>query len=232
MDKTPSGTADTPVAEPVADQWHVKLWEPLRERLQSWPALLPSRVGDPIRPFAIGTDKALNGLLITPDDDGKKMVKTIVMRHCRSTQYAAALAPDGAMRHDLDGNPVEPVPDEHRQHRVSRPKPTASAPPKTAPQPEPDTTEEIMVTVKALKISAVLPPDQLKPSDATTVVLTVTAPDGAKATAMLSGKTYRRALTQIAAIGAEQAVVVLQGSMKKPGEIEGAGIAVTARKTG
>ena len=88
-----------------------------------------------------------------------------------------------------------------------------------------------MVAVKALKITAVLPPDQLKPSDATSVVLTVTTPEGAKATATISGKSYRRAVTQIATIGADQAVVVLQGSMKKPGEIEGAGLAVTARKT-
>ena len=88
-----------------------------------------------------------------------------------------------------------------------------------------------MVTVKALKITAVLPSDQLKPSDATTVALTVTTSEGAKATATISGKSYRRAVTQISAIGADQAVVVLQGSMKKPGEIEGAGIAVTARKT-
>jgi len=88
-----------------------------------------------------------------------------------------------------------------------------------------------MVAVKALKITAVLPPDQLKPSDATSVALTVTTPEGAKATATISGKSYRRAVTLIATIGADQAVVVLQGSMKKPGEIEGAGLAVTARKT-
>jgi sRNA-binding protein len=216
---------------PVADKWHIKLWEPLRERLQSWPALLPSKPGDPIRPLAIGTDRALAALLVSPDDDGKKLIKTIVMRHCQSVQYATAMSRDGAMRHDLDGNPVEPVPDEHRQHRVTRTKASSAAPPQTAPQTEPDTTEEIMVAVKALKITAVLPPDQLKPSEASTVALTVAAPDGAKATAVLSGKTYRRALAQIAAIGADQAVVVLQGSMKKPGEIEGAGIAVTARKT-
>ncbi len=208
---------------PAADHWHVRLWEPLRERLQSWPALLPSKPGDPIRPLAIGTDRALRALLITPDEDGWKLIKTIVMRHCKTTQYAAAMAMDGAMRHDLNGNPVEPVSDAHRQQRVERHNPAP-------PQIEPATIEEIMVAVKALKITAVLPPDQLKPSDATTVALIVAAPDGAKATATLSGRTYRRALTQIAAIGADQAVVVLQGSMKKPGEIEGAGIIVTTRK--
>lgn len=219
-----------PPPDPVADSWIVKLWEPLRQHLVSWPALLPSKQGDPIRPLAIGTDKALVALQITPDDDGKKLIKTILMRHCRTAQYARAMAKDGAMRHDLDGTPVEPIPESQRRPisvPPKRPKPTDSAPPQT----EPDTTEEIMVAVKALKITAVLPPDQLKPSDASTVVLTVAAPDGAKATATLSGKTYRRALTQIAAIGADQAVVVLQGSMKKPGEIESAGLTVTARKT-
>ncbi len=38
-------------------------------------------------------------------------------------------------------------------------------------------------------------------------------------------------MTAITAIGVNQAVVVLQGAMKKPGEIEGAGFAVTAKKT-
>jgi len=212
------------MTEPVAGPWHIRLLEPLRERLQSWPALLPSQPGDTIRPLAIGTDRALATLLVAPDDDSVKLVKTILRRYCMTDQYSAAMNREGAMRHALDGSPVEPVPESHRRHRQPvQPKPTAIA--------EPITTEEIMVAVKSLKITAVLPPDQLKPSDATTVTLTVTTPDGAKATATIAGKAYRRAITQIAAIGADQAVVVLQGAMKKPGEIEGAGLAVTARKT-
>ncbi len=212
--------------EPTARSWHIRLLEPLRGLLQSWPPLLPSKPGDPIRPLAIGTDRALITMLISPDDESAKLIKVTMRRYCMAEQYAAAMGRDGAMRHDLDGKPVEPVPEEHRQQRAKR----ASGPRPAQPKTEPDTTEEIMVTVKSLKITALLPADQLKPSDATTVALTVAAPDGAKATAMMSGKTYRRALTQIAAIGADQAVVVLQGAMKKPGEIESAGIAVTARK--
>jgi len=88
-----------------------------------------------------------------------------------------------------------------------------------------------MLSVKSLKIAAVLDPAQLMPTDAKSVTLKVTTPEGATASAVVSGKSYRRALAAIAAIGVDQAVVVLQGAMKKPGEIEGAGLAVTAKKT-
>jgi ProP effector len=35
---------------------------------------------------------------------------------CRSGAYQTSLTRSGAMRHDLDGSPMEPVASEHRQH--------------------------------------------------------------------------------------------------------------------
>ena len=86
-----------------------------------------------------------------------------------------------------------------------------------------------MVQVSSLQISAVLPPDQLKPSDASTVLLTVTTPDGASAMTAISGKAYRKAINQIVALGKNKALVMLEGVMRKPGDIEGASIIVTKR---
>ena len=44
-----------------------------------------------------------------------------------------------------------------------------------------------MLSVKSLKIAAVLDPAQLKPTDATSVTLKVTTPEGATASAVVSG---------------------------------------------
>ncbi len=222
-----SGQASTLLAEPVADRWHIRLFEPLRQLLPTWPVLLPSKLGDPIRPLAIGTDKALIAMLLAPDQDATSLIKQTIRRYCMTEQYARAMARDGAMRHDLNGNPVEPIP-ENQVRTIGAVRLAKVA--GYVSQSELNTTEAIMVAVKSLKITAVIPADQLKPSEASTVALTVTGPDGAKATAMISGKTYRRALTQIASIGADQAVVILQGALNKLGEIDGAGIAVTPRK--
>jgi hypothetical protein len=37
-----------------ATQWTIDALAPLREHLSAWPAVLPSEVGDPIRPLKIG----------------------------------------------------------------------------------------------------------------------------------------------------------------------------------
>ena len=161
------------------------------------------------------------------DLDGITLIKATIQRYCGSHQYLAALFRDGAARHDLRGRPLEPVSERDCAAAWEALEKARRLALLYAPPP---TTETIMVQVKALKITTVLPADQLTPTEASAVQLTVATPEGAKATARITGKAYRRALRQIADIGPEQAVVALQGSIRKPGEIEGAGIAVQARK--
>ncbi|MBF0562290.1 MAG: hypothetical protein HQL37_09770 [Alphaproteobacteria bacterium] len=213
---------------PPAAPWHLEALGALRERLRAWPAVLPQEIGDPIVPLELEVEMRLLGRLAVPDLDGIMLIKTTIQRYCNSGQYLAALARDGALRHDLRGRPVEPVSVRDRAVALEALDKARRLTLRHAPPP---TTETIMVTVKALKITAVLPAEQLAPTEASAVQLTLATPDGAKATARITGKAYRRVLTQIAALGPEQAVVVLQGSIRKPGEIEGAGLSVQARKT-
>jgi len=67
-----------PPPEPVAGLTHIKLFEQLRKRLKSWPAVLPSKPGDPIRPIALGYTRELTELLIAPDDEGKNLIKETI----------------------------------------------------------------------------------------------------------------------------------------------------------
>ncbi len=212
---------------PPAAPWHIEVLEVLRERMRTWPAVFPREVGDPILPLDLDVETRLLGRLHSVDLDGVMLIKTTIHRYCNSGQYLAALARDGAMRHDLKGRPIEPV---SETDKAAAREAMDKARRLTLRHAPPPTTETIMVQVKALKITAVLPAEQLTPTDASAVQLTVATPEGAKATARITGKAYRRALKQIADLGPEQAVVVLQGSIRKPGEIEGAGIAVQARK--
>jgi hypothetical protein len=87
--------------------------------------------------------------------------------------------------------------------------------------------------ISALKVTAVLKPDQLPQVGETdkTVELSLDLGDGQPFAVAFSGKTYRRSLRSIAelqATGAE-VVVLLQGRLIAGHWIEGAGLAVQAR---
>ena len=87
------------------------------------------------------------------------------------------------------------------------------------------------VTVKALKVTVVLPPDQLPEApEESTLVLTVATPDGLRAIARLNAKSYRKTLAAIAQHGAENVAVLLQGQMTKPGIIDSAGLSAVPKK--
>src|SRR3954453_15077630 len=119
-----------------ATQWTVDVLAPLREHLSPWPAVLPSEVGDPIRPLKIGVRTDLAALL--PDGEAHEGLSQVLRRYTRGREYMAALSAPDAMRHDLAGNPVEPVADEHKAPTKS------SVRPATAPQPQ----ETVIVSVK------------------------------------------------------------------------------------
>ncbi|ANM14379.1 MULTISPECIES: ProQ/FINO family protein [unclassified Rhizobium] len=104
-------------------------------------AVLPAKAGDPIRPFAVGLFNELRPLL-KPDAGVTALRRaTAAYVHCRRYYFASA-QPD-AMRHDLAGEPVEPLSPEDRlvaQKRFLSLKQSTSkaeAPEQPAPVPPP-----------------------------------------------------------------------------------------------
>jgi ProP effector len=216
-----TSTAPAAAASPTATQWTIDTLAPLREHLSAWPAVLPSEIGDPIRPLKIGVRDDLAALL--PNGEGHGVLGQVLRRYTRAWEYMAALAAPDAMRHDLAGNPVEPVADEHKAH----------AKPSVRPVQTPQRKETIIVSVKikALKVTAVVPPADLKPvPPGADVVLALEVGDGMKATAKLNSKSYRKALAAIAELGVDNVAVIVQGQMTRPGVIEGAGIVAQPKK--
>ena len=204
-----------------ATQWTIDTLAPLREHLSAWPAVLPSEVGDPIRPLKIGVRSDLAVLL--PDGEAHEVLSRVLRRYTRGREYLAALAAPDALRHNLAGNPVEPVAEEHKTH--FRPKAAQS------PAPQHQETVIVSVKIKALKVTAVVPPTDLKPlPPGADVVLALEVGDGMKTMVKLNAKSYRKALATIAELGAENVAVIVQGQMTQPGLIDGAGIVVQPKK--
>ena len=80
--------------------------------------ILPAKAGDPIRPFALGLWNEIRPLL-KPD------VPVMSLRHATSAflhskRYYYACAQPDSMRHDLAGNPVEPLSAADRQAAQQR----------------------------------------------------------------------------------------------------------------
>jgi sRNA-binding protein len=206
-----------------ATQWTIDTLAPLREHLSPWPAVLPSEVSDPIRPLKIGVRADMAALL--PDGEAHEVLSRVLRRYTRGREYLAALAAPDALRHDLAGNPVEPVAEEHRTHVRPRAKAAQS------PASQHQETVIVSVKIKALKVTAVVPPADLKPlPPSADVVLALEVGDGMKAMVKLNPKSYRKALATIAELGAENVAVIVQGQMTRPGVIEGAGIVAQPKK--
>ncbi len=199
----------------------------IKPLLSTWPAILPTPENPALRPMAIGIDKAILALLVEPEnEDARRQVKAAIKALVKSPGYWQARDAPGAMRYDIDGNPVEPVAEEHKTHK--QPKPKADKP--TALKAEKETIV-VIVTPKALKVTAVVQPSQLKPAPpGADVVLSVEVIDGMKATARLNPKSYRKALAAIEEHGAENVAVIVQGNMVKSGVIESAGISAQPKK--
>jgi hypothetical protein len=207
---------------PTATRWVIDTLAPLRERLTTWPAVLPSEIGDPVRPLKIGVRDDLATLL--PAGEAPEVLNRVLRRYTRSTQYLTALTAPGALRHDLDGNPVEPVAAEHKVPV----RPISKVVPSPASCPEPFI---MSLAVKAIKATVVLDPHALKPAPAgTEVILEVTTEGGIRARARLNPKSYRKALETVREHGPDNVAVVLQGRMVKSGEIVDAGISAMPKQ--
>ncbi|KSV84372.1 ProQ/FINO family protein [Sinorhizobium sp. GL28] len=101
-------------------------------------AILPAKLGDPIRPFALGLWNDIRPLL-KPEISVTALRKAMAT-YVHSRSYQIAVARPGSFRHDINGEPVEPVSDADRldalkKHEsfkegdgLSRPEPAAPAP--------------------------------------------------------------------------------------------------------
>lgn len=77
--------------------------------------LYPKMFGAHFLPLKLGVFQEL--LARHPDDFVKADLKIAMGQHARSTRYLECVAA-GLQRHDLDGNPVEPVAPEHIHHAI------------------------------------------------------------------------------------------------------------------
>lgn len=82
------------------------------------PAVLVAKTGDPIRPFQQGIYRAFKEIA-RPGVNARQLSKAI-WRYTQESGYLLALSRSGAMRHDLDGAPVEPVTDEIRHEATEK----------------------------------------------------------------------------------------------------------------
>lgn len=104
-----SETKSKPRNKPARPQRPV---HPLLQRL--W-ELYPRLFGARFRPLKVGTFEDL--MARHPGEFEKEELKQALGQHARSTRYLESVA-SGDQRHDLDGNPVEPVAPEHVQHAI------------------------------------------------------------------------------------------------------------------
>lgn len=77
-------------------------------------AILAQKEGDIIRPFRIGIGEDIR-MLLRPEIELKDLRKAL-RRYAYSAQYLQALAQNDSMRHEINGEPAQPVSDEDRAH--------------------------------------------------------------------------------------------------------------------
>lgn len=115
MTDTTPATPDQPARSskrPPARAPRQRQASPVLERLF---ALYPKLFGAKFLPLKLGVFQEL--LARHPEDFKKDELKVAMGQHARSTPYLESVAA-GLPRHDLDGNPLEPVAPEHVHHAI------------------------------------------------------------------------------------------------------------------
>ncbi len=105
-------SAQAPRAQQAQQAPQARSINPALEKLFE---LYPKLFGAHFLPLKLGVFKDL--LAKHPDDFNKDELKLAMGQHARSTRYLQSVAA-GHPRHDLDGNPVEPVAPEHVHHAI------------------------------------------------------------------------------------------------------------------
>lgn len=80
--------------------------------------VLPEKAGDPIRPFALGLFNDMRALL--KPETPMTSLRRAMAAYAHSKRYYFASAQPGSMRHDLSGEPIEPVSEEDRSAAQQR----------------------------------------------------------------------------------------------------------------
>lgn len=96
-----------------------KLDQSSRETLaalrDAFPKAFPAD-GDKPKPLAINTRDSLSAWAEGRPGLSQGLIKKALQRYCAALRYKIELLEPGAMRIDLQGNPVEPVSEEAREH--------------------------------------------------------------------------------------------------------------------
>ena len=113
---TPSSPVESqPQARRPPAQRTAQQPRPANPALERLFELYPKMFGAQFLPLKLGVFQDL--LARHPDDFKKDELKLAMGQHARSTRYLEGVA-SGLARHDLDGNPVEPVSPEHVHHAI------------------------------------------------------------------------------------------------------------------
>lgn len=103
-------------AEPGAQAAKKAAWQARKSALYlRLRKLSPALFAAGAAPFAIGINTEIIRRLELLDIQDLRALGVILHFTVTHPRYLRALAAEGAMRHDLDGNPVEPVSAEHRE---------------------------------------------------------------------------------------------------------------------
>jgi hypothetical protein len=189
----------------------------------AFPEVMPTEDSPAVLPLKIHIAADLYSRITPPHGmkpaAARAIVADVLRRYTSTPEYRKALATPGAWRHDIDGNPVEPVSQDHADFARQVP-------------PEPK-KEIIDVQVPAIKVTLPLRPDQLHAVDdlVKNVDVRLDLGDGVPFTVPFSGRNYRRALRQVDEMkaGGGEVIVLLQGRLIAGHRIEGAGLSVQAK---
>lgn len=91
----------------TVDRYTLELAHAINGLLVEPIAVLPNAEGDIVRPFKIGIGPEIRARL--KPGIARVQLSRRMYRYTRSAAYLLACAQPSAMRHDIDGNPVEPV---------------------------------------------------------------------------------------------------------------------------
>ena len=104
-------------AAPGSTPHALKLAGEINALLSAPIAVLPIAATDPVRIFKVGLRPDIEKRL--KPDATPKSLRTALQRYTFCSAYIRAMAAPGAMRHDIDGKPVEPINDVDRTYARS-----------------------------------------------------------------------------------------------------------------
>lgn len=96
----------------IANLRMVELANAINQLLVEPIGILPASPEQALKPFAIGISPLIEARL--KPDASRPDLKAAIRRFARHRFYLLAVAQPNAMRHDIDGNPIEPVSDNDR----------------------------------------------------------------------------------------------------------------------